>query len=115
MIQRKSPLRKSPVRKRRLGKPRRGPWRSVAYRRWIAARGCCVCGKPSQAAHTENGGMSMKGPDSSCVPLCPLHHDVFDGRVPCAHGLGAFDLEFGVNLREIAEALFDLWKRTRNR
>ena len=57
----------------------------------------------------------MKGPDSSCVPLCPHHHDVFDGRVPGAHGLGAFDLEYGVNLREISEALFDLWKRTKNR
>ena len=55
----------------------------------------------------------MKGSDASCVPLCPFHHDIFDGRIKGAQGLGAFDLEYGVNLMEIAAALYDLWKRTK--
>lgn len=91
---------------------RRGPWRSEKFRRWIASHGCCVCMRPSQAAHTELGGMSQKGSDASCVPLCPRHHDELDGRIPGAHGLGAFDLQYGVNLPGIAAAMFDLWKRT---
>ena len=29
-------------------------------------------------AHTQGNGMSSKGPDSSCVPLCRKHHRDFD-------------------------------------
>ena len=73
-------MNRTPIPKRR--RARRGPWRSEAYRRWIASQPCMICGNPeTQAAHTERGGMSMKGSDASCVPLCVRHHLEFDGKI----------------------------------
>jgi hypothetical protein len=98
--------RRTPIRKRRAA--RRGPWRCVDYRRWVASHPCVICGNQnSQAAHTESNGMSSKGPDSSCVPLCLLHHDVLDGRRQGAGCLG-LDRSF---LRGVAEGFFRAWKR----
>jgi hypothetical protein len=28
-----------------------------------------------QAHHSETGGVGMKGPDLSCIPLCHYHHN----------------------------------------
>ncbi len=50
----------------------KGPPRDEAYK-WIRTLPCVGCGAAgrSEAAHTgEDGGMSMKPSDYSCVPLC---------------------------------------------
>ena len=82
------------MRKRRKG-TRRGPasippeeWRNPGYRRFLREDGWCfVCsllvsrGDPMpldtecDPAHGPTLGMSMKGPDSGCIPLCRRHHD----------------------------------------
>ena len=105
--------RHKPPRKRRPG-ARRGPWRSEQYRRWIAARPCLICGKePTQAAHTENNGLSSKGSDASYVPLCPHCHDVYDSRVPITPemALGMEQMDWA----GIAAALYHLWKHETGR
>jgi hypothetical protein len=61
----------------RPGLPRKGPARDEDYKAWIRTLACCACGtkERSEAAHTgEDGGMSMKASDYSCVPLCPDCH-----------------------------------------
>lgn len=102
--------------KRSRGK-RRGPWRSVAYRKFVASHPCCICGNPNvQAAHTERGGMGMKGSDSSCVPLCGYpcgHHDQYDGRVKMRNGgIGpeAFLSYYRINLRPVVDRLLAEWE-----
>ncbi len=106
-------IQRSPI-KRRRSKTRRGPWRSVAYRRWISEHRSCVSFpnfKPgerlygvalSEAAHTDNNGMSSKGPDSSCVPLTPEEHREYDA------GRNAFEKKHGIDMQAIA-ALY--WKQ----
>lgn len=83
-------IQRTPVRKRRPGPARKGPWRSEKYRRYISQHLCCLCCEPepgcvhdvgtSQTSHTCGNGMSSKGSDASCVPLCREHHDRLDGR-----------------------------------
>lgn len=126
MIQRRKPIARSrlkakrtPVRKRRPGPARKGPMRSEAYRRWVSRFRCCVCNPlsldmgeccegNSQAAHAERNGMSSKGPDSSCVPLCVAHHNWYDGRSR------ASVLRFEkLDLKEIA-ARFYAWYQAQN-
>ena len=43
---------------------------------WIKTKGCVVCSaRPCDAAHTEDmPGMSHKGDDRTCIPLCKEHH-----------------------------------------
>lgn len=56
---------------------RRGPPRDQAYLAWIREMPCLACGTEgrSEAAHTgDDGGMSMKASDYSCVPLCSDCH-----------------------------------------
>ena len=36
--------------------------------------------QPVEAAHLEHGGTAIKGSDASCVPLCPIHHDMLDAE-----------------------------------
>lgn len=62
--------------------------RDPKYRKWLTHQRCLVAiqrfsgdlcdGGLSDAAHTVNNGMSSKGPDSSCVPLCRSHHQEYD-------------------------------------
>lgn len=118
-------------------KPRRGPLRSPAYRAWIRELGKCPaclveleraqasggCGlgktpycyraafRPGMCdpAHTENGGMGMKGPDSSCSPLCrgfdtPNHHREYDA------GRERFQAKYGLDMQAEAAAQ---WKEFR--
>lgn len=115
-------------------KPRRGPLRSPKYRAWIREYGKCPaclveleraqasgrCGLREtpysyraafrggfcDPAHTENGGMGMKGPDSSCTPLCrgfdtPNHHREYDA------GRDRFEAKYGLNMAAAAAAY---WK-----
>lgn len=61
-------------RRRRSG---RGPARSFKYRSWIRSLPCAACGSTHsvEAAHTGNdGGMSQKASDYSCIPLCTDCH-----------------------------------------
>ncbi len=107
-------IRRTPVKKRRQA--RRGPWRSLSYRKFIAAQPCLICGDlRTQAAHTKNNGRSSKGPDSSCVPLCVYHHDELDGRrkLPFVNGRKGFEGIYHVNLEEEASIFFAAWSIAR--
>lgn len=127
---RRTPLKRStkPIPKRRA-KPRRGPMRDPEYRAFLSIDGSCVacCMKlrvmgwrdpirlPTELCdpcHTENGGMRMKGPDSSCAPLCRVHHDEYDGRRKLPNGeVGrlAFEAYYGVDMKAVAKAWWDLY------
>lgn len=50
----------------------------------------------SQAAHTDNNGLSSKGDDFTCVPLLPVLHREYDA------GREAFEKKYGVDLKAIA-------------
>ena len=66
----------------------------------------------SDPAHTERGGMSMKGPDSSCAPLCRFHHNQFDGKVKLANGeVGrrAFEDFYHIDMQAIAKAWWEAY------
>lgn len=86
-------------------KPRRGPMRDQKYRRWCREQRCAVSGVPPgpfiiDPAHTENGGMRCKGPDSSCVPLeRSLHLEYDRGRM-------AFEAGYGVDMRALAKEYY---------
>ncbi len=44
--------------------------------------GCGSIAMYSEPAHTaKTNGRSSKGPDSSCIPLCHIHHAEMDGRL----------------------------------
>lgn len=78
---------------------RRGPERDQSYMDWLKERKCVVCLRLKinwwqhvpvldrayyaiiDPAHTVNNGRGCKGPDSSCIPLCRMHHDEMDGRL----------------------------------
>ena len=56
-------------------------------------------------AHTASkrdgqGGMALKGPDSSCAPLCRVHHDEFDA------GRYEFQMKYAVDMPREAELHF---------
>lgn len=99
--------------RKRPGPPRRGPWRSEAYRRWVASHPCIISGEPAQAAHVTHNGMSSKGPDSEIVPLAPIYHDELDGRRKLPNGergKAAFEKYYRVNLLEIAGGFYREWR-----
>jgi hypothetical protein len=69
------------------------PLRDGDYRAWISRTHRCLlpdfdkrkCGRigdrmPVEAAHLEHGGKAIKGSDASCVPPCPIHHDMLDAE-----------------------------------
>src|SRR5690349_19121744 len=105
MITRRKPIARStkPIPRRRAT-PRRGPLRCPEYRAWLVDHGLCAVNRgcnrwPCDPCHTENGGASMKGPDSSCAPLCRVHHDQMDGRAKLPNGevgRAAFEAYYGV-------------------
>lgn len=96
-------IRRTPVRKRRA-KPRRGPLRDKGYRDWLKFERCAIANADcypggyaqSDPAHTENNGMWSKGPDSSCAPLCRLHHQEYDA------GRADFELRYNVDMKATA-------------
>lgn len=56
-------------------------YRSEAYKAFIRSKPCCYCGNPQSEAHHEplgRAGMSIKAPDSHCVPLCRSCHQMHD-------------------------------------
>jgi hypothetical protein len=96
-------------------KPRRGPMRSKEYRLWLRRRHCPICAlgvdvdpwkfKRSEPAHTERNGMSSKGPDSSCAPLCRAHHREYD------RNRKAFERKYGVDMRQLAKEHYEKFLR----
>jgi len=98
----RTPLKRStkPIPRRRA-KPRRGPLRCPAYRQWLKDRRCSVCpATPSDPAHTANNGTGSKGPDSSCAPLCRVHHREYDA------GRKKFEAKYGIEMRTVAGAFW---------
>lgn len=62
--------------------------------------------------HTKNGGMSMKGPDSGCAPLCRVHHDQYDGRAKLPNGeVGkvAFEAYYGLDMKAVAAKWYKMY------
>ncbi len=121
MIQRKKPLQRSTKRiPARRTKQRRGPvgipaeeWRNPNYRLFLAVEGKCVaCVKEHpnwrwfncDPCHTENNGMRSKGRDSSCAPLCRVHHQEYDA------GRKAFEERYGIDMQREAAVWFAAWK-----
>ena len=92
---------------------RKGPPRDAEYKAWVRSLpsvGCGIEGR-SEAAHTgEDGGMSMKASDYSCVPLCPDCHTQAPGAY---HRIGkrAFENEYRLSFEEIASRLQEEWRR----
>jgi len=88
----------------------RKPARNHRYRSWIRSLPCAACGaQPSEAAHTGNdGGMSMKSSDYSCVPLCSNCHT----QAPNAYhriGREAFEAAHDLNFKELVKRLNRIW------
>ena len=123
-----------PIPKRRA-RPRRGPLRDKAYMHWISTLPCCVCFpaitavlkaadpantvifqqpfRQSDPAHTERGGAGMKGPDSSCAPMCRQHHDIYDGHAKLPNGeVGreAFVKFYHVDPKDQAAECWTIWQ-----
>jgi hypothetical protein len=78
---------------------------------WISLHGCLACAKaPCENHHTANGGKGRKGPYTSIVPLCLVHH------AECHHGVKSFEAKYarmlcGRTLKSWAETYADAWKK----
>lgn len=92
---------------RRRSAPRRGRQENKKYRAWLIVHGrCAVCGVIGcDPCHTENGGMRMKGPDSSCAPLCRKHHREFDS------GRARFEAKYVIDMCAVAERWYRMYQR----
>jgi hypothetical protein len=58
--------------------------------------------------------MGIKGPDSSCAPLCRVHHDEYDGRRKLPNGevgRAAFEMYYRVDMAAVAKAWWELYQR----
>lgn len=101
-----TPKRKPPIRAKRAT-PRKGPPRSEAYKAWIRTLPSLVSGlKPCEACHTgQDGGMSMKASDYSCVPLTSTEHREY-------HRIGrrAFEKRYRVNFACACKRLNATWR-----
>lgn len=81
---------KRPMDTRALAHPKVHALRDGDYREWIRTRPCLLASLPPcdtkpdrapiEAAHLDRGGRGIKGSDASCIPLCPVHHDLLDGQ-----------------------------------
>ena len=98
------------------GKPRERfeGLRDEDYRDWIRGKPCAVASPrcvyenhQSDAAHVESKARGA-GDAGNLVPLCRRDHD--DQHV---HGIRSFQREHGVNLRQIAGALWLEYERER--
>jgi hypothetical protein len=92
-------------------KIRRGPPRDPAYLAWIRTLACTICGSVwrVEAAHTGgDGGISMKGSDYSCVPLCKYCHTA-GGQAYHRIGKREFERKHGINFQALVKALNARW------
>lgn len=98
--------------------------RDPEYMDWLKERPCVACVKQAapvgpcawwrlaiiDPAHTLNNGLSSKGPDSSCIPLCRYHHDEMDGRLSAAVTTKQqFAAKYGLNLVNESAAHYALY------
>lgn len=87
------------------------PARDWKYRAWIRSLPCASCGldPAGEAAHTGNdGGMSQKASDYTCVPLCRDCHTL----TPYAYhriGKTAFEVWRNVSLADLVKRFNRLW------
>jgi hypothetical protein len=91
--------------------------RSPAYRLWLRSFGYCEACRQSgllardpftriiDPCHTANNGLSSKGPDNSCAPLCRVHHREFD------RGRTAFQAAYGIDMPALAAIWWGEWLR----
>ena len=91
---------------------RKGPPRDEDYKAWIREQPCIACKRQrlSEAAHTgEDGGMSQKASDYSCVPLCSDCHTQAPGAY---HRIGkrAFERRHGLCFARIVAGLNREWQ-----
>lgn len=83
--------------------------RSPSHLAWVRGHECAVgrlptCSSRIEAAHVRtgtDGGMSMKPGDNWAIPLCSWHHST-QHRI----GESAFEQEYGVDMKAIAQALW---------
>lgn len=115
--------RKVPVRVKVFrGKPRRvSVNRDPEYKRWLRTRWCVIgyqvvggecephAGSCPDPAHTKSGGKGMKGPDSSCIPLCRKHHDEMDHQI----GREAFAKKYALDLEKVAAEHYSRYLKTK--
>jgi hypothetical protein len=87
---------------------RKGPVRDEAYKAWVRTLPSLVSGlTPCEACHTGNdGGMSMKANDYSCVPLTWFEHREY-------HQVGkrAFERKYRVSFAAAARRLNAEWRK----
>lgn len=92
------------------------------YRRWLIDNcRCVVCSqqekygwlRPAEIwyqiidpAHTQNGGMGLKGPDETCAPLCRFHHREYDAG---KDGKDAFCEKYKISMVAEAAAHYALY------
>lgn len=80
----------------RVSFPKPQVHRSQEYMAFVRTLPCYICGNPETEAHHSEGGHSMaqKGDDTSCVPLCHVHHAEI-------HQLGkrSFEEKYDLDLR----------------
>ena len=82
--------------------PKASVVRSEAYRRYVAALPCWLCGRHglSQAAHADQGkGAMFKACDLTCWPGCAPH----DGQPGCHARMGASGLYTKAERRELEQ------------
>jgi hypothetical protein len=89
----------------------RGPARSWKYKAWIRSLPCAVCDtvRNVEAAHAgEDGGMSQKASDYTCIPLCADHHQHGQDSY---HRLGReeFEQRHGLDIHNLVERLNHDW------
>jgi hypothetical protein len=117
------PARKTKPRVKRAAGPRRvAVLRNGDYLAFLHAIPCVVCTEEnriniawhrlpkaipcfSEAAHGPVNGLGSKGADSSCTPLCHVHH-MESHRI----GVKNFEARYGVNLKREAARLFALFR-----
>ena len=109
--------RRTPVKRTRPR--RRGEDLNPGYVKFLHEHGICpVCLRLAEGAgeatpdpgncegaHTVNGGMRQKGPDSSRAPLCRAHHREYDAD------RRRFEARYLLNLREIAAGWYSMYQR----
>ena len=96
---------------------------------WLKDKACVACevsykalgshfvpsnsfGSVIDPAHTVNNGRGSKGPDSSCIPLCKIHHNEMDGRLSTKITTKqAFAEKYGLDLAAIAAEHYERYEK----
>ena len=94
--------------RRKKAKSKSGPQiRCIGHLKWIRGHECSakshMCAGRIEAAHVRSntdGGMGVKPSDIYTIPLCTAHH-----AKQHAIGESAFEKEFKIDMRKIADAL----------